>query len=420
MSEEDRSNTSVLLPRAAIELFSNDKETVEVFESLTEDWRFARVTLTAMDGDVEAAVSRYESYESPDLVIIQTDTIDDSFTGRLEALAANCAEGTAAMIIGPVNDVNLYRKLVGMGVSDYLVRPLKAKAFSENIAATLLEKIGASGSCLIALVGAKGGVGTTMLAETLAWGVSEKLGQKTFLLDAAGGWSSLPVGMDFEPTTTLREAGKAAVEENDENLARMIFRPSEKLTVLASGGDVMLEDVVTEEEYETLLNHMMTTYPVMIVDLSQATADLKRVVLSKANSILVVTTPILPSVRAARTLLQEIKQLRGNDEKASEIILNMSGFAGKADVPKVQIEQGLERKIEHVFPFEPALFVGAESQAEKLTVHKGAEKIVAGLLASVANVLNVPEAAKNNAAAGGAAKDDKGGLGGILSRLKSK
>src|SRR5690606_23129711 len=113
----------------------------------------------------------------------------------------------------PVNDVNLYRKLIGMGVSDYLVKPVQQEELSNDIAASLIERIGASGSRLIVMMGAKGGVGTTVLSEGLAWGLSEDLGQKTFFLDAAGGWSTLPVGMDFEPATTLADALRAAVDQ---------------------------------------------------------------------------------------------------------------------------------------------------------------------------------------------------------------
>ncbi len=413
MSDGDKSYTTVLLPTARVALFSRDAETRATFEAIGRDWRFARVDMQVIDGDAETAAQAYQGETSPALVIVQTDNIDDSFTQKLEMLSSNCAEGTAAMVIGPVNDVNLYRKLIGMGVSDYLVRPVQQEEMANDIAASLIERIGATGSRLIVMMGAKGGVGTTVLTEGLAWGLSETLGQKTFLLDGAGGWSTLAVGMNFEPSTTLAEALRAAVENKQDSLSRMLFKASERLTVLSSGGDVMLDDLVSPEHFEYFLDYIMTTYPVVLVDLSGAPAGVKAVVLRKAHEILLVTTPTLPAVRASRTLLHEIRDLRGGSEANVDLIINMHNLSPKHEVSRAQIEEGLERKAGAMIEFDPGLFVSTESAAKRLTADKAGAAIVEALL---------PLARKVLAIAGGnePANEDDGrkGIGGLLSKLK--
>jgi len=418
MSEEDNSNTAVLLPSAQVTIFTRDSETKDAFMALSQDWRFARVRLGVEEGDVESAISLYKTTASPDLIIVQTEEIDDALADRLETLSASCSEGTAAIVIGPVNDVNLYRKLIGMGVSDYLVRPLKTEVLANDIAATLLAQLGATGSRLIALMGAKGGTGVTVLAEAMAWGLAETLSQKTFLLDAAGGWSTLSVGMDFDPSTTLHEAVRAAAEGNEDSLSRMVYKAHDKLFVLSSGGDVMLDDSADAEGYEALLDYLMHTYPVIVLDLSGATAALKRTVLSKAHEILLITTPTLPAVRATRSLLQEIKELRGGSTGEVDIIVNMQGFAPKHEVSKAQIEEGLERKPALIIPFDPGLFVKTESEAVRLGSERTGEAIVSQLLGVIAKVL----ASTGSDAAGAGESDGKkgGGLGDFLNKLKVK
>lgn len=415
MSENDTSHTSVLLPSARVTLFTRDASTRSAFEAISKDWRFARVALDVTEGDVTTAIETYTSYASPDLIIIQTDEIADGFTDKIEALGGVCSEGTAAIIIGPVNDVNLYRRLVSMGISDYLVKPIKTELLSNDIAATLLKKIGATGSRLIALMGGKGGVGVTVMAETLAWATSDLLGQKTFLLDAAGGWSTLSIGLEFEPSTTLAEASRAAVEKNEDSLSRMIHQASEKLFVLSSGGDVMLEENVPPENYEVLLDYLMGIYPVVIVDLSQSSAALRRIVLTKANRIIMVTVPTLPSVRATRTLLHELKDLRGGSNEAADIVVNMQGYSGKNEVSKAQIEQGLDRRISAVIPFDADLFTSTESQGKKLHEHKEGAPISERLLKIIRHVLadTGGEPAKTE-------DDKKGGLSQLLTKLKAK
>lgn len=416
MSDDDRSYTSVLLPSARVTLFTRDAETRAAFDAIRQDWRFARVTLDVVDGDVNDAINTYSSYASPDLVIIQTEEIAGGFTDRLEALGGVCNEGTAAIIIGPVNDVNLYRRLVNLGISDYLVKPIKAEYLGNDIAGTLLKKIGATGSRLIALMGGKGGVGVTAISQTLAWATSDMLGQKTFLLDASGGWSTLSVAIGFEPAATLAEAARAAVENNEDSLSRMIHEASDKLFVLSSGSDVMLEDNVPPEHYEALLNYLMGIYPVVIVDLSQSPSALRRVVLTKANRIIMVTAPTLPSVRATRTLLQELKDLRGGTNDAAEIVVNMQGYSAKNEVSKSQIEQGLDRHVAAMIPFETELFVTIESQGKKIHEDKEGALIAERLLRIVRDVIadTGSEVVKSD-------EDKKSGkLSGLLTKLKVK
>ncbi len=414
MSKDDTSTLSVLLPAARVDLFTRDESSRAAFQALKQDWRFARVVLDVHDGDARAAIDMYAGgAASPQLIIVQTDDIDESFSGKLEELSAYCSEGTRAIVIGPVNDVNLYRRLIGMGVSDYLVKPLQTETLGNDIAATLLEQLGATGSRLIAIMGVKGGVGATALSQTAAWALAEKHRQKTFLLDAAGGWSTLSVGMNFEPAATLAEAAKAAAERNEDSLTRMIFSAGPRLSVLSSGGDAMLENLVDATQYESLLDYVMAIYPVVLVDLSSAPHDLKRTVLTRAHKIILLTTPALPSVRAARTLMQEIKDLRGNSDEGIEVMLNMQGFAGKQEISKSQIEQGLDRKLGGAIPFEPALFASIENEGRKLHADKAGEVVTGQLMPSILKILNADQDEPEQA-------DKKTGLNSLLTRLKTK
>lgn len=381
--------TNILLPSATIDIFVKDEETLNAARALQNDWRFARVKVNAQEGDVETAIQTYQEGKSPTLVMVETATTDDSFIDKLGALSGNCEEGTNAVVIGPVNDVNLYRNLTSMGVSDYLVKPVPLETLSEIIAKTLIQSLGTSGSRLISVIGSKGGVGTSAITQALAWGLAEKMEQKTFLMDAAGGWSSLSVGMGFEPLTTLHEATKANESGDSDSLERMIHKAHEKLYVLASGSDTMLETSIQTLDYEDLINEMMKSYPVVLVDLSGAIPSLKRTVLNKSHETIMVTTPTLGSLRMARTLLQEIKLLHDGDVSTVDMIVNMGGIAAGKEVPTKDIEAALDHKPSLTLPFDPKLFVGSENEGKRLSQISAGADIVTRLLPIVNRVLSL-------------------------------
>jgi len=405
--------TNILLPTASVHLFLKDKETINAANSLGDDWRFARVKISVEQGDVETAIHGYQKTKSPNLIIIETDIIDDSFTSRLADLSQHCDEDTAAVIVGPENDVNLYRNLTSMGVSDYLVKPVPLETLSEIIAGTLIEKLGAKGSRLIGVVGAKGGVGTSSLTQGLAWGVSETLKQKTFLMDAAGGWSSLSVGMGFEPTTTLYEAVRAASNKDEDTLGRMFFKANDDLTILAAGADPMLEASVHAQQYEELLDLMMVKYPVVIVDLSGAIPSLKRTVINRAHELVVVTTPTLPALRSTRSLVQEIKLLKGGDVSDVDLIVNMQGMIPSKEVSKKDISDSLGMKPKMTIPFDAKLFIGSENEGKKLTDQKSGSEIVNHLLPIARDVLNQLDQSSSD-------KGTSAGLNGFLNKILKK
>lgn len=82
MSESEHDVTDILLPSARVAVFSADAETLKSGETIQSDWRFARVEMKIREGGVDAAIEAYKHEASPDLMIIQTDDIDEAFTDR--------------------------------------------------------------------------------------------------------------------------------------------------------------------------------------------------------------------------------------------------------------------------------------------------------------------------------------------------
>lgn len=382
-----RTETAILLPSAKVDLFLKDKETIEAARALSQDWRFARVVVNVYEGDVDQAVRLYSGSASPNMILVETDTTDESFIGRLGELSGLCEEGTSAIVIGPVNDVNLYRSLTAMGVSDYLVRPVPQETLSEVIASSLIEKLGTSGSRLIALVGAKGGVGVSSLAQLLAWGVSDTLSQKTFLFDAAGGWSSLGVGMGFEPTSGTNEAVRAVTNKDMDAFRRMLFHPNDKLAVLGTGAESMLDTYVQVQSFEDILNTAMSSYPVVIADLSGAPASVKKMILTRAHETILVAAPTLSSLRAARALMNEMRKLVGGNHPTIDLVINMAGIAPGKEIGKNDIQNAMDIAPSAIIPFDSRLFVGAENEGRKLGADKSGAALVSMLLPLAEKIL---------------------------------
>ncbi|MFN7114798.1 MAG: CpaE family protein [Alphaproteobacteria bacterium] len=380
--------TAILLPASRVDVFALDDGTAATAEKISADWRFARVEIGLVRGDMEAAVERYRHSASPELIIIETNDISEAFTAQLGALAEVCAEGTDAVIIGPTNDVHLYRSLIGMGVRDYLVRPVSEDDMVGMIARTLVEKRGLAGSRLVAVTGSKGGVGATVVAQALAWDIAESLKQKTMLIDAAGSAGTIGISFGLEPASTFADAVRIGGSGSDDDLKRIIQKVTENLSLLVSGGDPLLVDSPDADAIETMIERIMKTYPVIVADLSGASPSVQKRLITRAAHVVVVTPPHIAALRNCRTLVNEIKNARGGLQQV-ELVLNNVGMPGAEEVPAGDIQKLMDMQPVVKIPFAPKIFMHGESAGKPAGENRAAQDIMKSLIAVAAHASGV-------------------------------
>ena len=371
---------STLLPPSRVDFYVSDDGTAALVEKLKADWRFARVEIRMMHEGIDAATARYVQEASPELILLETDDISDAFINQLGGLAGVCAEGTDAVIIGPTNDVHLYRNLVGMGVRDYLVRPVGEDDMVAVIAQALVDKRGLSGARLVAVAGGKGGVGTTSIAQITAWSIAETLKQKTLLLDAAGSNSTLGVSYGLEPSASFSEAVRVGSSGSEDDLNRILQKATDNLTMLICGGDPVLGARPDPDIVEAMVTRLMQKYPVIVIDLSGASRAVQQRMIALAADVIMVTTPMLTALRNTRTYLGEIKAMRSGLEEV-DLLVNMQGLAGgKEEVPIKDIEAALETDAAAKIAYTPKVFALSESTGKPVGASADAKDIMQQIL----------------------------------------
>lgn len=409
-----QSSLNTLLPPARVHVFSTDEDTADVFLSLQGDWRFGRVAIERYEGGIDTAVEKYATAESPDVLIIQTADISETFQAKLSALAQVCDEHTSALLIGPVNDVQLYRKLTSMGISDYLVTPVSLFVMAEAVARTLLRMLGATGSKLIAVVGAKGGLGVTNMAQLIARTAAEQFKCKTLLMDAAAGQSTLWAQFGTTPTGSLTEASRAAVDKDHDTLSRILVALDETLTFMNTGAEPILDTGSARQMFELMLERMLAQYPLVVVDLSSTTNGIKSSVLGRAQGVFVVTTPMVQSLSLAKTLLGEIRAMRGNDASDIRLVLNKTGEHQNCEVSSKDIAATFGVPVALEVPYQPKLFLRAESEAQQVADYAEGKTLSKSLVPHLQNLLHlVPEGANPQAD-----KTAQAGVGALWRKLK--
>src|SRR6204780_1170551 len=193
-------------PRVSVQAFCETVETAAAIQAAGEDRRMAKAHLRIQMGGLVAAVEAYQSSPTPTVIILESENRDTDILQGLDQLAPVCDAATRVIIIGRMNDVALYRELVRRGVSDYLIAPVGALQVVRSVCGLFSAPDAKPVGRVIAVVGAKGGVGASTIAHNIAFSIArdQMLDSVVTDLDLAFGTAGLDFNQD--PPQGIAEA----------------------------------------------------------------------------------------------------------------------------------------------------------------------------------------------------------------------
>src|SRR3954452_2438634 len=184
-------------PRVSVQVFCVSEATATPPRAAAEDRRLAKAHLSVHMGGIEAAIETYHKSPTPNVIILETDGQRDILAG-LDELASVCDPGTRVIVIGGSADVAPYRELVRRGVNDYVIGPVEVLDIVRSICSLFSASEAVAVGRMIAVVGAKGGVGASTIAHNVAWAIARDVALDSVVidLDLAFGTASLDYNQD--------------------------------------------------------------------------------------------------------------------------------------------------------------------------------------------------------------------------------
>jgi len=353
------------VPRISIHAFCEFPDTGAALQRAAADRRLSKAQLEVQLGGMHAATELYTGQVTPNLLIVETKLQGRAAIEEVDRLAEVCDPATKVIVIGRINDVELYRELIRRGVSEYLVAPLNPLHLIEVISGLYLNPDAAPIGRVLAFVGARGGAGSSTLAHNVGWCIAERFNINTTIVDL-----DLPfgtVGLDFneEPAQGVLDALSAPERLDDVLLDRLLLKSGEHLSLLAAPATLERGYEADATAYEAVLDAVRRITPCIIVDLPHSWAPWVRQTLLSADEIVVVATPDLASLRTGRSFFDLLRQNRPNDT-LPRLVLNQVGIPKHPEIPVKDFAETLGVQPSVTMPFEPHLFGSAANNAQML------------------------------------------------------
>ena len=361
------------LPRISIQAFCETPEIARLIEQATGDRRMEKAHVKVQMGGGLAASEAYKTAPTPNVVIIEGDAHRERLLETLDKLAGVCDGDTKVVVIGQVNDVLLYRELMRLGVSDYLVPPLGVvdlvRSLSEIFHAPGANPVGRT----VAFVGAKGGVGASTIAHNTAWAVARQLKIESVVIDLDLAFGTAGLNFNQDPPQGVAEVVFAPDRLDAAVVDRLLSKCTEQLSLLAAPATLDRVYDFHEDVFDPLLDILRANVPCAILDVPHVWTAWSKRVLIAADEVVLVASPDLANLRNAKNLVDLLKAARPNDQ-APKLVLNQTGMPKRAEIKTSEFAKALDIEPSAIIAFDPQLFCTAANNGQMLAETSPANK----------------------------------------------
>jgi pilus assembly protein CpaE len=263
---------------------------------------------------------------------------------ELDNLAAVCTPDVRVLVIGEDADVGFYRELVrNMGVAEYLHKPLTrdhvGRLFVPQIAGVTIDAATSRGGSVVAVCGARGGVGTTTIAVNLALQLAGSTRGHVALLDLHLRQGTTALMLGVKPEGGLRIALEQPERADALFLDRVAVEVDDRLRLIAADEALDGTPAPTPDGMRRVLDLLRRRFNYIVIDMPIPATLAEMQALRGARHLLAVMVPDLVSIRDA-VRLRELADALGNSH--TTMVLNHAGTLGGLKLPL--IEQGLGSK----------------------------------------------------------------------------
>jgi pilus assembly protein CpaE len=362
------------LPRVSIQAFCETPEIARLIEQATGDRRMEKAHVKVQMGGGLAASEAYRNAPTPNVIVIEGDAHRERLLETLDRLSDVCDSDTKVVVIGQVNDVLLYRELMRLGVSDYLVPPLGVvdlvRSLSEIFRAPGADPVGRT----IAFVGAKGGVGASTVAHNAAWAMARQLKLDTVVVDLDLAFGTAGLNFNQDPPQGVAEVVFAPDRLDAALVDRLLSKCTEQLSLLAAPATLDRVYDFHEDVFDPLLDILRSNVPCAVLDVPHVwTAWAKRALIA-ADEVVLVASPDLANLRNAKNLIDLLRTARPNDAPA-KLVLNQVAMPKRAEIKAGEFAKALDVEASAIIGFDPQLFGTAANNGQMLAETSPSHKV---------------------------------------------
>lgn len=371
--------------RIQVLVLTDSKETAEFLPSLLAEEPGLQIHSAQMAfGEGLKAVARHEPH-----VLVLADTLENP-AAAIEVLDS-AAPDIPTLAILPESDLRSAQDCTLAGARATLLKPFDQDGLIEAIqqvyareqrrrqhVVASLEPAAARQQRprIIAVHGAKGGVGATTIACNLAAALRQLTGRRVALVDGDVLSGDAGVLFDLPPTRNISDLLVELKELDADLVEGLLAEHATGVRVLLAPDQLQRAEAIRGEDMQRVVTGLKPYFDYLVVDTPSRFSPVTLAALDEADRIVLVVTPELVALRNAARFLQLATQLGYPTEKV--LLVANRANTGK-DISPVVIEEQLQRPIVIALPSDGQALVETMNAGELIVAARPRNRVADGI-----------------------------------------
>ncbi|HXD84938.1 MAG TPA: AAA family ATPase [Urbifossiella sp.] len=335
---------------------------------------------------LEAECARYEYFfdviqtSMPDLAIVALDADKNRALAMISQLAT---ENPRLPILTISHDHQALLMSLQKGAKYFLTHPVTLedmlsalrRALGENGGPDIMQGSAARGSgssSMIAVLGSRGGVGTTTLAVNLAATLATDPASAVALIDLDLSLGDADIALELTGVENISIADLARnIERLDMNFLRRAMARHEpsNLSILRHPLEISEVASIHEGHVERILNLLKISYTHLVLDLSKSLRPTDLLALRMADLILLTAQLELSSLRNVVRLIHSLNQEENLADKVRVIVNRQGAEMVEEGISAKKAEEVVGKPIFWQIPNDPKPVIAARVAGQPLVTH---------------------------------------------------
>lgn len=247
-----------------------------------------------------------------------------------------------------------------MGVNEWVAEPLQLDELAAAIRRIARPAVSTQRGRALAVLGAKGGIGTTTVAVNLATTLHRVGKSPTLLIDMHLAHGDAAVFLGVEPRFSVVDALEN-MNRMDESFFKGLVTPTKAGIDLLSSGIGVGPGSIDVARVRTLIEFAAMTYRFVVLDCPRNDTTMLEAI-DAASQIVVVANQELTTLRSASRIVSGLRQRCGPER----VRLALSRFDPQSEIARSDVERVLGGPVKYLFPSDYRTSLAAITRGEPL------------------------------------------------------
>jgi len=299
----------------------------------------------------------------PDAILVAVEEPAARALDTADGLA-NALPETPILLFSGAGDPESIRRGMVFGARDYLVKPIDAARLREALRVALsqeerrqmrragqLSSVHGRGT-VIAVTGAKGGVGKSVVSANLAVALRQETGRSVVVIDADTQFGDAATLFDVLPERSVRDVVQRRAELDRTNVHEFVTPHVTGVDIVAASDAEDAWYYCSSDEVKRIIDAYASVYDYVVVDTSGSFDPFVRACIEAATLTLVVSSGDVSSVRDTASASRRLEQWGVPSERVRYVL---NGAGAEQSIGADRLAEALGREVFWVVPYDRAV-----------------------------------------------------------------